>query len=455
MLTLAVLAGAVTVTARQTRGRIREQIAGRDGALLHAVALLYLKQDAPGLIGAPEDPANLLAVALETSRLKGVLGVRVFDRSGSFLDAFPADLIEGRLTPGDLPVLALGRPVSHFHPAFALTEAFLQETPQATVAPVLEVNVPLHLDGDSPVIGIVQFLTKGDSVGEEFARLDRNLWFQATVIFVVSSLILIVAIAGAFRRLNRAHRLLAERTERLIEANQELALAARISAVGAVASHLIHGLRNPLAGLQNFVSGLGSATGPGAGADLEQAVASTRRMQTMINEVVAVLRDEQSGVRYEVSLEELAAAVAAKARPLCRERGVEFLTRLEARVELPHRVASLTALILGNLAQNAVEATPRGGQVRLHVREHESGLVCEVHDEGPGFPADRTVFAPGLSVKEGGSGIGLAICKQLAHHLGASLDLKRTSPGGCVFALVLPLAVCHAGTASSMMVARS
>src|SRR5256885_10117139 len=43
------------------------------------------------------------------------------------------------------------------------------------------------------------------------------------------------------------------------------------------------------------------------------------------------------------------------------------------------------------------------------------------------------LFAPCRSSKEGGSGIGLAISKQLANHLGAQLELKSNSPAGCVF----------------------
>jgi signal transduction histidine kinase len=45
---------------------------------------------------------------------------------------------------------------------------------------------------------------------------------------------------------------------------------------------------------------------------------------------------------------------------------------------------------------------------------------------------------PERSAKPGGSGIGLAISKQLANHLGGELALKHSSPHGCVFTLRLP-----------------
>lgn len=257
-----------------------------------------------------------------------------------------------------------------------------------------------------------------------------------------------MAIAWSFRRLNHAHRLLAERTETLLKANQELALAAKTSAVGAVTSHLIHGLRNPLAGLQNFVAGLGSNLADHPDADLQQAIAATRRMQTMINEVVSVLREEEGAGQYEIPVSELVELISGKVRPLCRERGVELITSLQSQAVLPNRAANLVALILANLVQNAVEATPSGRVVRLSLADEGETLLCEVLDQGQGFPTSRNVFNPCQSGKEGGSGIGLAISKQLANHLGAGLELRLSSPAGCVFALTLPSSLWKANTSS-------
>ena len=96
-------------------------------------------------------------------------------------------------------------------------------------------------------------------------------------------------------------------------------------------------------------------------------------------------------------------------------------------------------MILVNLVQNALQATPRGRSVTLLLTDSAENLVCEVRDEGPGFPdtlADN-LFSPCKSTKEGGSGIGLAISKQLANHLGAALELKSHSPTGCVFVLTV------------------
>jgi signal transduction histidine kinase len=232
-----------------------------------------------------------------------------------------------------------------------------------------------------------------------------------------------------------------------LRANQELALAAKTSALGAVAAHLIHGLKNPLAGLQNFVAARGALPDSSEAADWDQAVASTRRMQTMINQVVSVLREEPAGTTYEVTLAELEGIVRNRVQPLARERGVGFTSVVQAEAALPNRAANLVALILVNLAENAVQTTPAGKAVSLSFQKNETRLVFEVRDEGAGFPADTPLFMPCRSVKEGGTGIGLALCKQLANHLGAELELATSTAAGCVF--ILRLAEPHQAEATA------
>jgi len=327
-LTLGILAGAILVTTQQTRLRIRQQIAGRDGEILYAVARMQMPDCAEDadLVGRIEDPGNQLTVILETSRMSGVMGARLFDTNGQFVESFPADVVEHPIDPDDLPALQALRPVSHFLASLSLAEVFLPDSARPS-------------DG---------------------------------------RLILVVAIAGSF----------------------------------------------------------------------QQAIASTRRMQAMINEVVAVLREEEGAGQYEIPVAELIGFITAKVQTLCRERGVELITTLPPPVVLPNRAANLVALILANLVQNAIEATPPGKVVNLSLALERENLVCEVRDQGAGLPAGRNVFVPCRSLKEGGSGIGLAISKQLANHLGAALELLHNSPAGCTFGLSLPASLWKTKTRS-------
>jgi signal transduction histidine kinase len=391
-------------------------------------------------LGPVDDLGNQLTVVFKTSRLRGVLGARLYDAEGRFIEAFPAQLRPAPLDAAFLPLLLDGKPVSQFYGSARLSHIFLEEGKDSPL-PLLEVDVPLHSPETHRLIGIAQFMIEGQSIAAEYARLDQHLWLQGLAAFAVGGGTLALIISWAFRRLQRANRLLAERTRDLLQANQELAMAAKTSAVGAVTSHLIHGLKNPLSGLQNLVASISASGSGGREADWQQAVASTRRMQTLINQVVSVLREEGATRTYEITLAELAAIIGDRVTPLARERAVQFVTRVDGQAALPNRAANLITLILVNLVQNAVEATPAGKSVCLTLGGSSDRIASEIRDEGGGFPQElrRNLFKPCQSTKEGGSGIGLAICQQLAKHLGADLELKSSGADGCVFALTVPL----------------
>jgi signal transduction histidine kinase len=132
--------------------------------------------------------------------------------------------------------------------------------------------------------------------------------------------------------------------------------------------------------------------------------------------------------------------ISSRMMPVSRAAGVHFYAQSRAEGMLGNREANLAILILENLVQNAFHATPEGKSVRLAVAQAGDKIRCDVQDEGPGFPKElkAQIFSPCRSTKTGGSGIGLAISKQLALNIGAELELKSSTGSGCVFCLVLP-----------------
>jgi signal transduction histidine kinase len=250
----------------------------------------------------------------------------------------------------------------------------------------------------------------------------------------------VLALGLAFHRLQAVNRQLVERSASLLRANEELALAAKTSAVGAVTSHLIHGLSSPLTGLQNLVAQRSGADRATSDTDWQHAIALTQQMQTLIGEIVRVLREHQGGQQYELTLAELVGILADRMTPLAQAAQVRFHREESDAAILTNREANLVLLILENLIRNAIEATPASGVVKLTATADSTGIQFEVHDAGPGLPAavQEHLFQPCRSTKPQGNGIGLAICQQLAHHLGARVELSRSSAQGCVFTLRLP-----------------
>jgi signal transduction histidine kinase len=85
-----------------------------------------------------------------------------------------------------------------------------------------------------------------------------------------------------------------------------------------------------------------------------------------------------------------------------------------------------------NLLRNAVEASlsTHGGVVMRWRSEGERALI-EILDEGPGLPGSDNLFVPFFTTKPGGSGIGLALVRQIAeaHEGGVSLSAREDAAG--------------------------
>jgi signal transduction histidine kinase len=259
---------------------------------------------------------------------------------------------------------------------------------------------------------------------------------------VVAGLLLAAMLWPAFRQLERLNQQLTQRNKHLLRANQELALAARAAALGSVSAHLMHGLKNPLASLSQFVSSRRTQEQDDDEEDWHDALAAARRMQSLVEQTLEVLSDAQGAPPYDVRVPELTRTVRERITALAHDRGVELIVQAEMTEILSSRVANLISLILVNLLQNALQATPAGKRVTLSAVGQGDRLFFRVQDQGSGFPPHlrESLFLPCRSTREGGSGIGLAICKQLADHLGASLVLEESGAGGCLFALGVPVA---------------
>ncbi len=103
------------------------------------------------------------------------------------------------------------------------------------------------------------------------------------------------------------------------------------------------------------------------------------------------------------------------------------------------------AQVVGNLLSNAIKYSPEGGEVRVHVGEHDGRAVFSVSDSGMGIPAEdrERVFdkffrgaAKGTTV--GGTGLGLAVAREIVTTHGGTIEVESTLGSGSTFTFELP-----------------
>lgn len=437
VLALGLLASGILLVQSQLRAELRAQLANRDA---QSLAHLVRRQLATAANTGDPEPLPALLEALILPELPGVRDVQLYDaRRQPTLNL----LRDARAHPPAVAQFdALDRAWSERDPASDSILPPLAVQYQDSHPPLLTVVVPLEAGTSAGVrpahpTGYAAFTLDGSSLAAEFVQLDRTLRRRGAWVFGLLGSVMAGMLGYTFHRLLRADRLLRQRTAHLEAANRELTLSAKASAVGAVTAHLVHGLKNPLAGLQDFVSNLEAGVTAPERAD---AAATARRMKAMIDDVVRVLRDEQGLTAFAVSASDVLAHVRQRLGGPARELGIHLDGASDVPDPLSNRCANLAALVLENLGTNALQALRPGGHLRLQARSEPGAVVFEVRDDGPGLPASirEHLFEPGLSTKSGGTGLGLALSHHLARSIDGDLSLVESNGPGTTFALRVP-----------------
>jgi signal transduction histidine kinase len=143
-----------------------------------------------------------------------------------------------------------------------------------------------------------------------------------------------------------------------------------------------------------------------------------------------------------VDLSAAAERVLTILTPALKEREVRVASSLKLR-EPVVGVGGKIDQVLMNILLNAVQASPRGGTIRIRSRRDGAHGRLEIEDEGPGIPPEHRsrIFDPFFTTKPvgEGTGLGLAICYRIVEGLSGDIGFRCRRSRGTVFTVRLPL----------------
>jgi PAS domain S-box-containing protein len=224
--------------------------------------------------------------------------------------------------------------------------------------------------------------------------------------------------------------------------------AERLGALGRVAAGVAHEFNNILAGMMGRLDLLALTVHD------PEAVEILRLLQqtvddgvAMVSRIQAFARLRDAGAMTAVPVSDLVNDVVSlthprwHARPAVAGGSITLRTQVDEGLLVQGNPTKLRE-VLTNLIFNAVDALPRGGLIQITAEARDGAVALVVRDTGAGMDAatQARIFEPFFTTKVTGSGLGLAVVKDIVESHGGAIRVVSQVGGGTAFTITLPAA---------------
>jgi signal transduction histidine kinase/DNA-binding response OmpR family regulator/streptogramin lyase len=259
-----------------------------------------------------------------------------------------------------------------------------------------------------------------------------------------------------------------ERTQRLIKSeetvrNQADSLRDLLDLKERLFTNISHEFRTPLTLMLGPIdNALKDAKRPEVIAQLDMARRNGKRVLRLVDQLLELSRlsSEEPLTLSPQPLKPIVEVVSEAFRPYAREKGITLSVMTDENLWVNCASDAIERMLM-NLVSNSLKFTPKGGRVNVILREYEDGpdsksdqVELAVFDTGKGIPHDmqQAIFerfkrADEFGEAVPGSGIGLALVKELTDAHGGKITLKSEPGKGTVVTILLPRHRVKAGVA--------
>jgi signal transduction histidine kinase len=260
--------------------------------------------------------------------------------------------------------------------------------------------------------------------------------------YLVSTSLALAGIVAALVLTLSLRRTLARERESRERLRDELRRSEHLASLGLLVAQVAHEVRNPLAGIRSTVQLWQRLPHESQTPESMQAVVTAvDRLDELLTSLLQFSRAESTD-REPLNLN----LVLRDSLELLRAQAAQQHVLLELHLDsqLPAIVGSAQALrqVVLNLATNALQAMPASGRLtcRTHWRSSDNTVEFEIQDTGPGIDPDvrSRLFEPFFTTRTQGTGLGLALCREIILQHNGRIELESVAPHGTLCRVVLP-----------------
>jgi len=217
----------------------------------------------------------------------------------------------------------------------------------------------------------------------------------------------------------------------------------------AILSSVSHDLRTPLATITGAASSLVGEQGeldPAGRRELSRSIyREADRLDRLLKNLLDMMRIEAGAVQLSKDwhpMDEVVGAALARLEGRLREHTVN--AAFPADLPLVFVDGVLLEQVVINLVENAMKYAPSGSAIDLSASVSDRDMIVEVADRGPGIPFGEEArifdkFYRAKPAREGGTGLGLTICRGVVEAHGGRIWAENRSGGGALFRFSIPL----------------
>ncbi|MCX7781075.1 MAG: HAMP domain-containing histidine kinase [Negativicutes bacterium] len=214
----------------------------------------------------------------------------------------------------------------------------------------------------------------------------------------------------------------------------------RLSLAGELSATMAHEIKNPMTVVHGLAQRLKHKAPKELQTDFDLMIDELDRANSILNSYLALTRErslEKRPHNLAAIVHSLSALLAAEATA----RKVALV--IDADPAVPWQPLNENAIkqLIVNLVLNGMDAMPTGGTLTIKVKHNGDTCDLIVADTGVGITPKvmKNIFAPFYTTKEKGTGLGLPVCKEIAEHHGATIEVVSAADAGTAFTVKFPL----------------